>query len=235
MKIMTWNIRQGGGTRRMPGIALALVEHGADVIVMSEVRSTTGGQIAGALADHGWRHQLRTEAVPGRNGMLLASKQPLKAVQSADAPAAAGRWVEVHLPDLGVHIGGVHLPDGSHHRARREYWGALVATARRLRETPAVLIGDFNTGRHLADEEGSTFSCAEMMGRLAALGFVDAWRARHPGEREFTWFSHKGNGFRIDHAFVSPALAGRLRGAAYSHSERENGLSDHSAMVVELD
>jgi exodeoxyribonuclease-3 len=235
MRLMTWNIRQGGGTRRMPEIALALLGHAADVIVVSELRSTTGGQIAGTLADHGWKHQHRTPALPGRNGMLLASKRPLTPLRSADAPSAPGRWVEVHLPDPDLHIAGVHIPDGSRDRARKDFWAALLTTARRLRDKTAVLIGDFNTGRHLTDEAGKTFSCSEMMGRLASLGFVDAWRAKNPSQREFSWYSHKGSGFRIDHAFLSQPLAGRLREAVYSHSERENGLSDHSVMVVDVD
>jgi exodeoxyribonuclease-3 len=235
MRLMTWNIRQGGGTRRMPEIALALVAHAADVIVMSEVRATTGGQIAGALADHGWKHQHRTQTAPGRNGMLLASKRPLHAVRPIDTPSSADRWVQVHLPDLDLHIAGVHIPDGSRDRARKEFWAALLLTARQLRDKSAVLIGDFNTGRHLTDEAGKTFSCADMMGRLSSLGFVDAWRAHNPGQREFSWYSHKGNGFRIDHAFLSPPLAGRLREAVYSHSEREKGLSDHSVMLVDVE
>ena len=42
------------------------------------------------------------------------------------------------------------------------------------------------------------------------------------------------NGFRLDHAFLSPSLAPRLLGARYDHTTREGGASDHSALVVDL-
>jgi endonuclease/exonuclease/phosphatase family metal-dependent hydrolase len=53
--------------------------------------------------------------------------------------------------------------------------------------------------------------------------------------REFSWYSTRGNGFRIDHAFLSPALAARAGEIRYSHDERFTGLSDHSALILDLD
>ena len=68
------------------------------------------------------------------------------------------------------------------------------------------------------------------------MGWVDAWRDRNPEGREFTWFSPRPdqNGFRLDHAFLSPTLASRLRDVRYDHSTRESHASDHSALVVDL-
>lgn len=43
-----------------------------------------------------------------------------------------------------------------------------------------------------------------------------------------------GRGFRIDHAFASAQLATRARGCWSDHTVRELGLSDHSALVVDL-
>lgn len=220
----------------MPRIALALVEHAADVVVVTEYRRTTGGQIRGVLSEHGWAHQLSTEPGARANGILIASRSPVEpAPPGADAPARRDRWAEVTLPELGFSLAGVHVPDGSDRAERVAYWSSLVAVARRRRAEPFLMIGDFNTGRHGIDEAGRTFTCAGMMGRLSSFGFVDAWRSRHADTREFTWFSGKRNGFRLDHAFISRPLAGRLSSAWYSHSERESGLSDHSVMVVGLD
>jgi exonuclease III len=41
--------------------------------------------------------------------------------------------------------------------------------------------------------------------------------------------------WRIDHAFVSPPLADAVRSCRYSHAEREQGLSDHSMLINEID
>ena len=50
-----------------------------------------------------------------------------------------------------------------------------------------------------------------------------------------TWLSHRKNGFRLDHAFASPEAAARVTSCRYSHREREAGLSDHSAVIVEIE
>jgi exonuclease III len=43
-----------------------------------------------------------------------------------------------------------------------------------------------------------------------------------------------GKGFRLDYAFLSPALGDKLKAVRYSSLERENKLSDHSMLIVEI-
>lgn len=95
-------------------------------------------------------------------------------------------------------------------------------------------MGDFNTCRAFVDEPGATDLTAHFMDGIEAIGFRDLWRHRYPEGREFTWFSTRGNGFRIDHAFASLHLASRVAAVGYSHTERLTGLSDHSMLLVEL-
>lgn len=230
-KLLTWNLLHGGGPRRMPAIALSLVEHRADVVVLTEYRRTTGGQIAGVLADHGLHHQLSNDPPKGCNGILVASRAPL--APGASVPAAGRRLSTVDIPDLGLALTGLHIPpDGS--PGREAVFQCVVALAKSSRDKPFLLLGDFNAGRHRLDEEGSTFTCTRLLGEIATCGYTDAWRIKHPDSREFTWYSHEGRGFRIDHAFLSPPLAPRLISCEYSHAERETGLSDHSALLLHL-
>ena len=63
---------------------------------------------------------------------------------------------------------------------------------------------------------------------------VDGWRHFHGDASEWTWLGNRGNGFRPDHAFVSPALLGRLKAVEYSHTERNSRISDHSMAIIEL-
>ena len=53
--------------------------------------------------------------------------------------------------------------------------------------------------------------------------------------REYSWYSTRGTGFRIDHAFLSPLLAARAGSIRYSDEERLAGLSDHSSLILDLD
>src|SRR5436190_183173 len=102
-------------------------------------------------------------------------------------------------------------------------------------QAEALAIGDFNTCRAYIDEPGAIDPCAHFMDGVAEIGFCDLWRRLYPDGREFSWYSTRGNGFRIDHAFLSPALVGRTGEIRYSHDERTSGLSDHSALLLDFD
>lgn len=258
MRVVAWNLRHGGGSRRMALISLALLEHAPDLVVLSEFRRTTGGQIAGVLADKGLGHQATTDPPKGRNGLLVASRWPLAGrstrslsrgptpstggllAEDVEAAPLAQRWLDLQIAEINVELIAVHAPhddpfDGGRvSTARAAFFQALVAAARERSDRRALLVGDFNAGRHRTDEEGATFSLTGALGAIASLGYVDAWRHLNPDGREYTWFSHTGSGFRIDHAFLSRALAPRLSGCRYSHAERESGLSDHSVLVLDL-
>ena len=233
-KLLTWNLLHGGGPRRMPAITLTLLDHGADVIVLTEYRRTTGGQIGAVLADHGLAHQFSTDPPKGCNGILIASRARIEPADQPGLPATARRLAEVAIPDLGFSLAGLHIPPDGPGPARETVFQTAVAAAKRRRDDPFILLGDFNAGRHRLDEDGETFTCTRLLGQIATYGYVDAWRSCHPETREFTWFSHEGRGFRIDHAFLSAPLAPRLTACEFSHRERELGLSDHSALLLSL-
>lgn len=240
VRILAWNILHGGGARRLPEIVLSLLAHEPDVVVLTEFRSRLGGQIRGVLADHGLTHQAATPTPQGSNGLLIASRERLslrddapKGHPAARRPCWRDRWLEVRLPNFT--LSGVHVPDDGRPTDRAAYWQSLVAFARARRDEPVLLIGDFNTGRHRADEEGATFSCTAQLGALWTLGYRDAWRELNPTARESTWVSPLGGGFRIDAAHVSAPLLPRLRGARHSDRERVEGVSDHSAVLIDLD
>jgi exonuclease III len=93
----------------------------------------------------------------------------------------------------------------------------------------------WNTGAHRLDETGKTFVCAEHFSRLSEIGWTDLWRRDHPATTEWTWRSNQGNGFRVDHAFASPAMLPRVRSCRYSHVERDARISDHSIVIVEIE
>jgi exonuclease III len=65
--------------------------------------------------------------------------------------------------------------------------------------------------------------------------WIDAWRLYHAEAAEYSWYSRHGNGWRIDQVFVSPALRPAVTAAYYLHETRTEGLTDHSALIIELD
>lgn len=257
MRILHWNILHGGGSRRMPEIVLALLAHKPDVVVLTEYRITIGGQIRGVLGDHGLSHQLSSDPPKGKNGIVIASRSPLRHVSTpADLPAALHpRWLDAAIAIDGAETGellltGVHIPDDSRPSPKAAFWRQMLTLAEKRCAQLHLFIGDFNTGRHRLDEAGATFGCTGLLGAVCTLGYADAFRHFHPERREWTWLPPTGDrakpantgtfappmaGFRIDSALVSGPLVPCLRAAFYSHSERETAVSDHSAMLVDLE
>lgn len=237
--LLAWNILHGGA-RRTAAIALRLLDHAADVIVLSEFRQTMGGQLRALLAEHAWEHQICSDPPRGRNGMLIASRVPL--VRGVQPPTEfSGRFLHAQVAGAGfpLHILAVHAPDSfdqSPARVTRQaaYWRFILEVARPLAVEHALVLGDFNTGRHRTDEAGRTFRCTELLGQLCTDGYTDAWRHQNPSARDFTWFSHTGGGFRIDAAYASRQLLERLHHAEHLHAPRTAGESDHSALRLEF-
>ena len=128
-------------------------------------------------------------------------------------------------------LDGIYMPNLL---AKVPYWEALIAALSSQAATHALAIGDFNTCRAYLDEVGAIDATAHYMDAIEQIGFHDLWRRRYPDGREYSWFSTRGNGFRIDHAFLSQDLAARAGTIRYSHEDRIAGLSDHSPLILEL-
>jgi exodeoxyribonuclease-3 len=230
MRLLAWNIRQGGGSR-LSAIAEALARHDADVLVLSEYR---GGDSALLLREMlsrlGYPHATTLQPPPGKSGVLVAARRRFRA-HSALSDELPEPYRLIHAEIGKLSLCAVYMPNLM---AKVPYWEAVVASLADRRDGHALAIGDFNTCRAYVDEPGAIDRCAHFMDRVAELGFCDLWRQRYPEGREFSWYSHRGNGFRIDHAFLSPSLARRAGAIRYSHDERLNRLSDHSPLILDL-
>lgn len=243
MKLLSWNIRQGGG-KRGDKIVDAICNHAPDVVALIEYRSEPGKELCQKLDDKGWKYMESTTPRGNDNGLCVVSRTRL--IRKPDPPVPpenAVRWLDADLPAYGFGIGVLHIPGSStklNGAAKRRFWGAVLSAALSRSDAPFVFIGDLNTGAHRIDEARATFHCAEHFGRMTAeLCWIDLWRAFNGNAKEFSWYSkRKGgadrNGFRVDHAFGSPALWPRVVNCRYSDSERKAGTSDHSVVVVEI-
>lgn len=230
MRILAWNIRQGGGSR-LAGIAGAIAAQDADVLVISEYRGGAAGlRLRAMLAGIGYPHVSRAEPPPGRNGVLIAAKARFRDRGVAD-PALPEPYRMIDAVFPGLHLTGVYMPNL---RAKEPYWDRLIAALPDRARAACLVVGDFNTCRAFVDEPGAIDATAHYLDKIEAIGFSDLWRRRFPDGREYSWYSHRRNGFRIDHAFFSRRAARRAGEIRYSHREREAGLSDHSPLLVDI-
>jgi exodeoxyribonuclease-3 len=230
-RVLTWNIRAGGGTR-LVRIAQAIAAHDADVLVLTEYRSGEAGRLLRAvLRDQGYGWFSPVDPPGTRNGVLIAARsRPRLAAHVAEHVPEPWRMLAVTIGR--VRLFGIYMPNL---KAKIPYWEAFIEASTPHSGGRALALGDFNTCRAYVDEPGATDVTALFLDKIQVAGFRDVWRDRYPDGREYSWYSHRGNGFRIDHAFASPLLARRIGVVRYSHDERTTGLSDHSALLVEID
>jgi exonuclease III len=249
MRIAAVNLRAGGNATTIPQIVRLLRDRDADTLVFLEYRdNAAGATLRTELSRWSYEHVAATERHRG-NGVCVGSTIPFRATVNPfgladdEYPNAV---LQAAFEDLDVF--GVYLPGQDRKRPHLRY---LIATAERYnREGLAALcIGDFNSGRNATDIEINVrsgefrdeFSTADLYGELETL-WTEAWAHFHPGTYEYSWYPFRKDpeyvsrgGWRIDKAFVSPAALSRTTSAEYDHRFRADRLTDHSAIIVDVE
>lgn len=255
MRLITWNV--AGRVRRQPEQAELIARSGADVVALQELTARTLPLWRSSCAAMGLAAcESSLDAAPAaagrrRLGVLTAAREPLTRLDSPPVP-----WPErvlcCAMGDVGivnVHSPIAPAPELAKVRTHEAIAAHLAACDRR----ELVLCGDLNTPRReLADGDVVTFA-HDSAGRLRpdrgerwdraerALvhglrdrGWIDAFRALHGyADREASWtFADDRGGWRLDHVLVHGL---RPIASAYAHEWRRAGLSDHSALVVDLE
>lgn len=233
MRVIAWNIRAGGG-KRIPRIAATLLDREPDVVVLGEFHANQSGRELGFLLESGGLVHQEAGAGDGQlRRVFVASRIPLEPETFPEWPKKERHRLVATRID-GLRFIATYFPSRAPHIAR--LFKPLVRATSRLRSTPSLLVGDLNAGLNPADTAGSPLSGNERFAELLAKGWVDLWRKQHGDTLEYTWYSPgPKNGFRLDHALY---LSGESRTSSkcrYDHLVREQGLSDHSLMEIELD
>lgn len=242
---MAWNIRAGGG-RRVEGIAAQIAEWAPDIAVLCEFRATPpSGWLAEAFTAQGLPFQRTTadRRLPAANRLLVASRWPSRIVGLRQPRPLPETWLPLRIDStVPLFLGAMHIPNEVTGR-KWPFLESLAGVARRWRGGPGLLIGDTNSGRPVLDEENAVFGprYADWFDRMERAGWRDAFRHRHGERREYTWYSpNRGNGFRLDEAFVNRALLPRLVSVRHEWGRhpldgRRDALSDHAALIVDFE
>jgi exodeoxyribonuclease III len=228
LKILSWNIQQGGGSRVF-AISKAIIESQCQMIVLSEFKNNANGEkIKSNLLQAGYTFQATTPSPSDENSVLIASKLSgsTHLYPTAD-PEYAHNIIAVEFS--AFQLMGVYLPHKKKHQL-------LPFITKQIQESsiPFIIVGDYNTGHNFIDQKGDSFWYQSELKALEATGYLDAFRFLHHAANEYSWFSHQGNGFRYDHTYIHPDLKPIVKACYYLHEWRQNGLSDHSPMVLEL-
>jgi exodeoxyribonuclease-3 len=268
MRIATWNVNSLKA--RLEKVTWWLDRAQPDVLLMQETKlSDTDAPVeefrkAGyELAHHGegrW-NGVAIASRCGIEGVVTNFGEPLRPAQTSDAgddePFAEARMISA--VSGAVRVVCVYAPNGrivgsSFYEAKLAWFDRLARWLENAidRSAPAVIGGDMNVapedidvwdveachgGTHVSDREREAFA------RLCRLGFVDAYRLRHPEPGRYTWWDyragnfHKNFGMRIDHLLVNAALKPRLLWAEIDREARKGKPlpSDHAPLLIDID
>jgi exodeoxyribonuclease III len=232
-KILALNLRSGGGANAV-AICQFLTSHEPDVLVLTEWRANAvGPKFVDWAKSREFSHACLNDGGT-LNGVFVAARMPFEFETKTPASVRRSPGVLLLAKFKGWNLLASYFPQ-LYNKAL--YFSACTEIAKMLGNLPFLLVGDFNTGNQLTDrgESGSRYTCATHFDALTSEPrLVDLWRRTHgPDAREWTWVSHRNNGFRIDHAFAnSPFIQFMRPSCHYDHVPRENRITDHSALII---
>jgi exodeoxyribonuclease III len=246
------------------GMAPWLAERDPELLLMQEVRAS-GEVLRDQLGDDWYVAHAEPVDAPGRAGVAVASRRPIKAERLCVGPAefdGCGRWVEadVVLDDGSLLTAvSVYVFTGEAHTPTRQAqkYRFLDAMAARMAELAAdgrhvLVCGDLNIAHREVDlkawkanRKKSGFLPEERawLDALFATGWVDLGRRfGGDGPGPYSWWTWRGQafdndaGWRIDYQLASPGLAARATSCVVDRAPSyAERWSDHAPVVATYD
>jgi len=227
LRIISWNIRQGGGSR-IPKIISAIRKIDAQIITLNEYRnSKSGARLRAELLNLGYRYQFVTHSRTSANSVIIASKIPCdSSLYPKSDTEFGGNILSVSFEVFDFY--GVYFP----HKKKHNLFNFLLEHL--PIQKPSIIAGDYNSGINAMDQKGNSFWYEDELKALNTIDYIDAFRLKNGTKKEYSWFSHKGNGYRYDHTYIHEDLSPVVSKCYYNHQVCQDGISDHSMMVLEL-
>jgi exodeoxyribonuclease-3 len=255
VRVVTWNVNSL--KMRIPRVLEFIELHHPDVLLLQETKAPRDTfpdlelAEAGYHAVHHSAGQWAGVAVVARSDLAL--EDPTLSLAGDPVPEEA-RWCEATVD--GIRMASVYVPNGRtldspEYPRKLAFLDAMAARISELQtDSPVILAGDMNIAPADLDvydppafQGGTHVSAAERdrLTQILAGGMVDAYRAVHPDEVQYTWWDyraghfHKGFGLRIDLALLSTSLAERLTECGIDRNFRKGKKpSDHAPLLLEL-
>jgi exodeoxyribonuclease-3 len=254
--IATWNINSV--RLRVDLVARFLSEQSPDALCLQETKCPDGQFPLGEFRKLGYEH-IALNGQKGYHGVAIVSRLPIVEASPRDFCAKGdSRHLRVRLGGAadGLEIHNFYVPAGGDEpdpAINDKFAHKLAFAAEPIAAGRAILVGDLNIAplehdvwshRALLNVVSHTPIEVEKLGRAQAAGpWVDALRRFVPAEQKlYTWWSYRSpdwanadKGRRLDHVWVSPALADKVEAMRVVREARGwQRPSDHAPVIVEL-
>ena len=227
MKLISWNVN-GVRACLKKGLGDFVAAEQPDVLCLQETKAREE-QVDLPLEFGGYHAFWNSAEKAGYSGTAIFSKTEPLSVQygfGIEEHDTEGRVLTAEYEQF--YLVTVYTPnsqDGLRRLSYRQKWDADFLTfCKELEEKkPVIFCGDLNVShteidlaRPKANRQSAGFSDEERAGfdAMMAAGFVDSYRAAHPGEEgAYTWWSYRGGargrnvGWRLDYFNVTGEFA----------------------------
>lgn len=248
MKIVSWNLN-GLLASLKNGVLNVFQDILPDILCLQEIRTREEPEILEGYF-HYWNHGDRE----GYSGTaVLSFEEPSRVIYGflSDFPDDEGRLITLEYPE--VFVVNAYVPNSQQNLKRQAYrmrWDAAFREhiIELKDKKPVIVCGDFNVARESIDiyeenmrqywaEQGYASDERSNFETLLEEGLTDVFRALHPDERSYTWWSNRLNkrqedrGWRLDYFLVSDELMEDV--VSFSHMKDILG-SDHCPISLEV-
>jgi exodeoxyribonuclease-3 len=255
MKVATWNVNSVRA--RLGRITAFLQKAQPDVALLQETKVHDDAFPAAAFRELGWHAAFHGQKT--YNGVAILSREEPRDVERGFSDGDDESQSRLLTATIGgLRFASVYVPNGQEVGCDKFAWKLRWLQRMRAwldrRHKPAdalVIGGDFNVApedRDVWDPErmrGQVLFSDEEKAALAqvrAFGLEDALRLKNQDAGVFTWWDyrmgafHRGWGLRIDHFFVTPPVAPRIKSVVVDREERKGKEpSDHAPVIAEID
>ncbi len=247
MKFISWNVN-GLRAAAGKGFSDAFKALDADFFCLQETKMQEG-QLD--LSFDGYTSFWNSAEKKGYSGTaIFTRKKPLSVRygMGVEEHDHEGRIVTLEMPDF--YLVCVYVPNSQDGLRRLDYRMKWEDDFRRFvlgLDKPVVICGDLNVAHEEIDiknpasnrrNAGFTDEEREKFSILLASGFTDSWRAQHPDEVKYSWWSYRFHarennaGWRIDYFVVSDSLRDKI---VSTDIHNEIFGSDHCPVELVLD
>lgn len=252
MKLLSFNVN-GIRASVKKGLLESIQELDADVIGFQETKATPEQVREALFGLEGYHIYAFSAEKKGYSGTAIISKvEPLNVKYGIGIPEHddQGRAITCEFEDF--FLVNVYVPNSGNGLVRLPYrmtWdAALLAYLKDLEKTkPVVYCGDMNVAHRPIDIKndksnynktpGYTQDEIDGMDRYVNAGLIDSFRALHPDEVKYSWWSYRANarennvGWRLDYFLVSESLMPKVTDAFILNEVHG---SDHCPVGISL-
>ena len=241
--LLCWNIANPSEQRAVQQ-AMWLRQQAADVYVLTECKRSRGCDfLERFFPAYGYNVHFQ-KPIGNEYGVLIACKFDLtisnftRHIDYLESRVAAVAILSIldRLEIIGVYVPSRGFDTGERATKKKRFIENLYHALESSDSDRRIFCGDLNVLEpdHIPHYPHFYEWEYDFYRKLSNYRLTDTFRFFHPEVQEYSWVGRSQDGYRYDHCFVSNDLLPAIENCSYIHHTRTTKLSDHSAMVLEV-